>query len=225
MEFGIAELYQLVTGSIAVLMIFFRLMLCIPSSWLTATRRFFLAHLFYARLGRRLRYIYSEPLSYLIVQSLYFAGTVAVNIFRVHSVSEASSRAAWLSLVNLIPLYIFGHEFGARLLGLSLRAYGSLHRTMGLMSALQAVAHVILTLRFSRNSNDRHDFLYGLLVSYLLWVFRSGVQITFVGDHHVLTPLGSSHLEVGSLRDLRQDAQRHCALSTLRNLATHQKYR
>lgn len=108
MEFNIIELYPFVTGSVALLLIFFRLVSCIPSSWLVAIRHYVLAYLSYARFGRPLRYFYSEPLSYLILQSLYFAGTITINVFKVHSISEAGSRAAWLSLVNLIPLYILG---------------------------------------------------------------------------------------------------------------------
>lgn len=34
------------------------------------------------------------------------------------------------------------------------------------MATLQAVAHVVLTLKFSSDSDGKHDFLYGLLVSY-----------------------------------------------------------
>lgn len=164
MELEPGEVYSIVIGSIALLLILFRLLHSVPGSCTTGLRRFFLAYLVYARLDGRLRYIQPEPWSYFVIQFSYFAGTAVANILGVHTASEASSRAATLALVNMIPLYMSGHEFGARLLGLSLRAYCSLHRTMGLMAFLQVLVHVILTLRYMNDSMDKDAYLYGLLV-------------------------------------------------------------
>lgn len=58
---------------------------------------------------------------------LYFLGTGACNFIGAQTVSERSTRAAHLSLINLLPLYLSGGpDVSARLLGISLDLSGGL---------------------------------------------------------------------------------------------------
>lgn len=79
--------------------------------------------------------------------------------------SEAGTRAARLSLVNLISMFLSGgYEFGSRVLGVSLSTYGAIHRTVGIMAVVQAAIHVaIMAQTMSILATDNRQF-YGLLV-------------------------------------------------------------
>ncbi|KAE8396950.1 hypothetical protein BDV37DRAFT_277291 [Aspergillus pseudonomiae] len=86
-----------------------------------------------------------SPLQVAMVM-VYFIGTAVCNFIGVNTPSEKGTRAAHLSLINLLPLYFSGgRDFSARLLGLSLETYGIIHRTAGFMTVIQATVHVVIT--------------------------------------------------------------------------------
>ncbi|KAH1336849.1 hypothetical protein KXX16_005720 [Aspergillus fumigatus] len=76
---------------------------------------------------------------------LYLFGTGVCNIVGTDTLPERAARAAYLSLINMFPLYFSGGwEFGAHLLGTSLRTYGLIHRMTGCMVVLQAAIHIAM---------------------------------------------------------------------------------
>lgn len=82
-----------------------------------------------------------------LLWSVHWAGTLVCNFIGVRDHREASSRAATLALLHLVPL-CFSQQFSmaADLLGISLRAYRCLHRAFGVMAFLQSALHVSITL-------------------------------------------------------------------------------
>lgn len=97
---------------------------------------------------------------------LYFLGTGACNFIGTQTVSDRRSRAAHLSLINLLPLYLSGGpDVSARLLGISLEAYGVIHRASAFMAVLQAGIHSGIALRETGLNLSKSMDLYGLLVS------------------------------------------------------------
>ncbi|KAL4938742.1 hypothetical protein BDV06DRAFT_214871 [Aspergillus oleicola] len=82
------------------------------------------------------------------------------------SLSDAGVRAAHLSLINLIPMYISGgYEFGAYLLGVSLETYGAIHRADGAMAVMQGIIHILIIARTYKISTSNSSHVYGILVA------------------------------------------------------------
>ncbi|BAE61476.1 unnamed protein product [Aspergillus oryzae RIB40] len=117
----------------------------------TSPYHLFLRYLVYPRTTFRLLQIDTlSPLGFVLL-IFYFAGTAIFNFVGATTTAEKGVRAAHLALANLIPLYFSsGREFGAHILGISLEAYGIIHRTTGFMAALQAAIHV--TIGYQNNA-------------------------------------------------------------------------
>ena len=101
----------------------------------------------------------------LVLTTAYLVGTGVCNFVGVQSLPEAGSRAARLSLINLMSLFFSGgNEFSARLLGVSLGTYGAFHRTVGFVTVIQATIHVVIIAKTrSISASDNLQF-YGILV-------------------------------------------------------------
>jgi hypothetical protein len=123
-----------------------------------------LKFLLYRLSNRWLAKLLPPPLHLLFI-ILYVAGTSVCNIFGVESLSGAGVRAAHLSLINLIPMYLSGgHEFGAFLLGVRLETYGTIHRTVGAMVVLQALIHVVIMVKTKAITASEGSHFYEILV-------------------------------------------------------------
>ncbi|OJD20605.1 hypothetical protein ACJ73_08062 [Blastomyces percursus] len=81
-----------------------------------------------------------------VLHALHLTSTFACNVVGVNTLREAGSRARSLALLHVTPLF-FGQQFSlaADLLGVSLKAYGLLHKAFGIMAVLQSVLHVIIS--------------------------------------------------------------------------------
>jgi hypothetical protein len=166
-------IYQLVLVAIVVVLVLHRLTRAVIS-WSTmpisafgnrSIRLMLLSWFVYARVP--VRFLGIDQLSplRLTLSALFFAGTVVCNLIHVETFSQASRRAAEISLVLLVLLFLSGsREFPARLLGVSLETYGFIHRIIGLMSVIQATVHVALISRNIRFDISNPIHLNGLLV-------------------------------------------------------------
>lgn len=129
-------------------------------------RPFVLSHVVYARPHRALRCLNSLSRLDMILGLLCFTGTAICNAWDVHSLPQASTRAARLCLVHLIPMFLAsGFEFGARLLGISLQRYGVIHGIFGCLATLEALTHVIIIVSTKTVTLSEDVQLYGVLVS------------------------------------------------------------
>ncbi|KNG84829.1 hypothetical protein ANOM_009840 [Aspergillus nomiae NRRL 13137] len=122
----------------------------------------------------------------LVLTTAYLVGTGVCNFVGVQSLPEAGSRAARLSLINLMSLFFSGgNEFGARLLGVSLGTYGAFHRTVGFVTVIQATIHVVIIAKTrSISASDNLQF-YGILHTHIMqstdaWVYLRGCAIVFI---------------------------------------------
>ncbi|BAE64514.1 unnamed protein product [Aspergillus oryzae RIB40] len=107
-----------------------------------------------------------SPLGFVLL-IFYFAGTAIFNFVGATTTAEKGVRAAQLALANLIPLYFSsGREFGAHILGISLEAYGIIHRTTGFMAALQAAIHVTIGYQNNAFNLSSPTGFNGLLVGF-----------------------------------------------------------
>ncbi|KAE8371411.1 FAD-binding domain protein [Aspergillus bertholletiae] len=99
-----------------------------------------------------------------LIPILYTACTIVFNLVGVHSVTQAGVRAAHISLITLFLLFwASDHEFGARLLGVTLGTYQSIHRISAFMAGIQAVVHVIITTQNIKFSVSDASQFYGLM--------------------------------------------------------------
>lgn len=160
----VEKAYSTVIGGIFIILIFCRTANGLSTVLSAHFRPFLLANLVYPISHTGFWGLLPSPL-HLILMVLYSVGTGVCNFAGVQSMSEAGTRAARLSLVNLIPMFLSGgYEFGSRVLGVSLSTYGAVHRTVGIMAVVQAAIHVAIMARtMSILAIDNRQF-YGLLV-------------------------------------------------------------
>lgn len=126
---------------------------------------FLLRKIVYPLLYRRFRFL--APITRLRALALvtYALATVFLNLNGVHTAAEASIRAGWLSVANLIPLFVSARlAMAANALGLSLREAFAVHTAAGFMVIAQATIHIYLQLRNSRFRLDSSVPFYGFLV-------------------------------------------------------------
>lgn len=100
--------YSAALGAIALILIFHRLFHIISYIFATYLRHHILAHFVYSGIDTRLLGIRSTSKLHLIILILYFVGTGICNYLGVKSISEAGTRTAHLSLINLLPLFLSG---------------------------------------------------------------------------------------------------------------------
>ena len=93
-------------------------------------------YLIYTTIIRRRRFVGPWSPAAVLMQILYLAVNLFVLTFRAQSFHDGATRAGTLTIVNMAPL-VFGphHSFLADLLGLSLRTYRCMHRSVGVMSS------------------------------------------------------------------------------------------
>lgn len=102
---------------------------------------------------------------HLICAIIYLVWTGICNVVKVRSTSETGSRAAHLALINLIPMFLSGgYEFGARLLGVTLETFGTIHRTIGVTAVIQASIHIVITATRRRITTADDTQIYGIVV-------------------------------------------------------------
>ena len=104
-------------------------------------------HFLNAPMVRRHRAVGPWTYTRVFMQLVYIAANGFCLIFNVSTAYQASSRAAHLSLINLIPTYLGPHHsFICDTLGVSLSAYRLLHRSAATMSLLLAILHFLISL-------------------------------------------------------------------------------
>ncbi|KAB8069861.1 hypothetical protein BDV29DRAFT_198373 [Aspergillus leporis] len=163
----------------------------------TSPYHLFLRYLAYPRSSWRLLGIDALSPLQAVWLLAYFSGNCVCIFVGTKSVSEKGTRAAHLSLINLLPLYFSGgREFSARLLGLSLETYGIIHRSAGFMAVLQATVHVIIANQdiVFDVSNSTHFFglLGGCMFLSLLFLptVKRRVYEVFLVTHLACAVLG-----------------------------------
>jgi hypothetical protein len=135
------DIYSLLLGGIVTCLLLLRLARLLFHTYLNHIRPFLLTRVAYPRYITYITWTY--PLRAIFLTS-YIAMTVGFNAIGVHTISEASSRAAKLSLLNLVPLFICSHECGAHFLGISRDIYRILHKIIGIVAFLEAFTHMVL---------------------------------------------------------------------------------
>ena len=181
----VEKIYSVIFGGIFLVLIIYRTANGLSPILSTYCRRFFLANLVHPISHRGFWSWLPSPL-HLIFMVLYSVGTGVCNVIGVQSFPEAGSRAARLSLMNLMPLFLSGgYEFGARLLSMSLATYGAVHRTIGVMAAVQTAIHVGIRARERSNLVADNGQFYGILVkSPISLIYISADKIALTGIKH-----------------------------------------
>ncbi len=169
----VERIYLLCLAAVGTVLIIYRLvyavsswtMMSIPCFGNRSIRHILLSSLVYPRLPVKILGIDTLSPSRIILLVIFFGGTGVCNFIYIDNLSEASRRAAQISLTLLIPLFLSGgREFPARLLGISLETYGFIHRNIGLMSAIQASVHVAIVSRSIKFDTSNSIHFSGLVV-------------------------------------------------------------
>ena len=94
-----------------------------------------------------------------ILEIAAFTAYVGASIFcNLYKANDKSSRAAWLSVANLVPLFISGRAaIIGKVLNLSLREVALMHRLTGLVAVGEMITHFALEVRHPK------DVLQGLV--------------------------------------------------------------
>ena len=150
-----SEIYALAAGGILVILLVYRFISFLFHQRYNGVVSLFFKHVLYPYVCRRFRYFGPISRMQLIIQTVYWSGTLLCNVVKVKGLSEAGLRAGTLSVINLMPLLLANPlGFAADLLGLSLRHFLRLHGTIALMTFLQGAFHlsaILIRKRFSIN--------------------------------------------------------------------------
>lgn len=162
----ITQVYAIATGGIFtfLILVHFRPYM---QSFLKTTSLLVSQYLTYPQLIRRHRYLGPWSWADVLLQLFYITVNAFCVGFKVQDIQIAGLRAANLSLINIIPLFAGPHlNFLADILGVSLNTYRRVHRSVGIMSFVLLLFHV-LTVMASRNSFPLRvaENMWGVIVS------------------------------------------------------------
>lgn len=116
-----------------------------------------LRYLTYPYIVRRHRFLGPWTLADVLIQLVYIGSHCVCLGFGSPGLAKAGMRAANLSLINLIPLFLGPHlGFLADILGVSLSTFRHVHRSAGLMSSGLVLFHA-LTVIISRAGFALHS--------------------------------------------------------------------
>ncbi|KAL2808655.1 FAD-binding domain-containing protein [Aspergillus granulosus] len=149
-----------------------------------------LKHIFYPRL------FWCRSRSWVIFQALYWGGTIICTFFKAHTPAAIAARAANLTILNFIPLLLSDRLYlMADLLGLPFQTYVQVHGTFGLMTCLQGILHMALSVRQKGWSPDNPVQLYGAIalsafsLSILALLIRRCLYEVFIKFHYLMAVL------------------------------------
>ena len=125
-----------------------------------------LRHLVYPYLYRRYSFVTPITRFRALLLSLYLGATLFCNLYGIRTLEDASSRAGWLSIVNMVPLFITGRVTTImQVLGLSLHESIAAHSATGAMVLSQSVAHISMELKRTSLDLAEKSSVFGLIVS------------------------------------------------------------
>lgn len=101
-----------------------------------------------------------------LLYCIYSAGTIAANVTKAPTLEVARARAGSLAVLHISLLCtVPSLSLGASFFRLSLPTYRRLHRNIGLMTVLQSVLHVLLSIQIRQMNLHQSNQRYGLIVS------------------------------------------------------------
>ena len=131
---------------------------------------FVLKHLVYPFFFKRRRFFGPATRWRVILHLAHWAGTAVGASIGTESLLQAGSRAATLSVVHLVPLFLGGHlSFAADMLGLSYNTFRLIHGSLGLTGCVLAFFHVVAVI-----ANDPHIMFQDQV---WLWGFVVGIRV------------------------------------------------
>jgi hypothetical protein len=155
------QIYMIILGGCVVLLLLLRIV-SIPQGRMSGSVQ---KHLLYPYFYRRFRLLPPATRYGVLLQITYWSVSLTCNFVRIGSIAEIGTRAANLSVLNLIPLLFASRlSFVADFLGISLQRCQQLHSSMGLMASLQALTHILIYTHLHHFSFDESVHFYGLLV-------------------------------------------------------------
>jgi hypothetical protein len=125
-------------------------------------------HLTYPLVLRRYRFLGPWSRADVLIQLAYLAINIFSITFGITSFKDAWTRTGTVSVINIILLFFGFHlSFLADLLGVSLSTYRRIHRSVGSMSFLVGLFHMLAAVQSNSSySLDASKNLYGSIVSH-----------------------------------------------------------
>lgn len=147
-SFDVPSRYSFICGCIFVIwLLLYAIYRIITSEW-RSTSSFVLQHLIYPHLFPRIPFLGTATRFEVLVAFLYLLPNVLIVI--IGERAEMSSRAATMSIVNLIPLFCGPRlSLVTKLLGVSLRASIGSHEWFGRTAIAQVLLHTLLSVTSS----------------------------------------------------------------------------
>lgn len=217
------QIYALCIGAVGFLLIAHRLSCCLhiyslPFRAVTYLRfpwpsiqLFLFKHFAYPFLYRRPRVLASMTRLGAILRVAYWALTATCNLYKAGTLAEVGGRSASLAVITLVPLLLTGRlSLVADLLGISLRSYVRIHGTMGIMACVQALIHILISIKVRGFSLDNFQHLYGLLVWSYFCQYASFLVLTLLGSGLSWSDSSPPPDPQVDLRCLHEDPLRPC---------------
>ena len=180
-EMDIPSWYSFVSACIFAIWLFLRDIYCaITSKWLS-TSFFFLKHFVYPHILPRIPFVGTPTrLEVLIALAYIITNILLVTIIGVKSRTDIDTRAATMSIINLIPL-LCGPRLSlmTEMLGISLRTRIGTHQWFGRTAVAEILLHTVISLISSQpfkwtgiNTSEVVVHLHQLPPSKLSLVFK-----------------------------------------------------
>lgn len=127
-------------------------------------------HVVYPILLKRTRLFPPVTRLFVLLNLLYWAGTLVYNFFHISSLATAGQRAGILAVINFaLTIMFWSLTTAASLLGFAPRSAHVVHGSLGIMALLQAVVHVAVQLQLFPFSTSDTTQLSGLLVCHAIF--------------------------------------------------------
>ena len=179
----IPQVYAMGVGGAFLILIFLNLIPYVRNNTIILANK----HLAYPLFVRRHHFLGPWSRADVILQSLYVGVNIVCVGFKPASVHMAGLRAGTLSLVNMIPLFAGFHlSFLADILGIRLKSYQLIHRSVAAMSVLLLIFHIMAAFA-SRSDFSLHitENLWGVIVILPL-SFKPALLTMKTRAHHLL---------------------------------------
>ena len=159
-------IYLSAISAVFALLLVVRLILLLAAFYRSHIADYILRHIVYPYLYRRLPILAPVTRFRAVLFCIYVAMTIFCNVYGISTTEEAASRAGWLSIANLVPVFITSHLSSAMLaLGMSLQEAVTAHGTAGFMVVSQTIAHVVLEVQNMTAGFENKGDLAGFIVS------------------------------------------------------------
>ena len=164
---NLTQIYSLVIDEMILMLVLYHTIVIMLHSVHHYTVYFVLQHLMYSFILHHYYFVESWTHCYLILQLLYWGCILSCTDIEVKTLTQASAKADFFAVINLISLFFEEHlSFAADLIDMPLLTYWQVHSSMRIVASVLSIFHVLINVLTGQKLNFQDDFqLYDFVIS------------------------------------------------------------